>query len=134
MDTLSTIAGAQFRSKEDKDSLDLCVVGDKLRLERDANNEYDLNAIRLILLDEDTEHFVGFVARKDNLHVAAAMDQGEEYEAEIIALRDKRQHEIKIYPTGKVGKPLENNRYVTPPENEHPNMPFLDDLDDDIPF
>lgn len=94
----STIAGSNFRPAEAKAALDNCVVGDTLQLVRDPSNEYDMNAIKLVLEDDGQEHFVGFVARKDNQRIAELMDAGAEFEAAITELDEsgKRNHIITI--------------------------------------
>lgn len=71
------LVGINFRPEEVKELVKALEPGDVLALEREPDNPYDPNAIRV--LDAD-ENFLGFVAAKNALHVASEiapyMDNG----------------------------------------------------------
>ncbi|MCL2829720.1 MAG: HIRAN domain-containing protein [Betaproteobacteria bacterium] len=59
-------------------------VGDALSLRREPKNRYDPNAIRV----EWKGRQLGYVPRKENGPIAAALDRGEALEARVSRLRD----------------------------------------------
>lgn len=80
MQFVTILAGANFRPAEAKDALRTLERGAQLRLERDPENAYDSNAVK-VLYDEPVvegegvrEHFIGFVAKADNPVIAAMLD------------------------------------------------------------
>ena len=60
--------------------------GDRLDLVREPDNEYDGNAIRV----EWRGQKLGYLPRKENRAVAAAMDNGDKVDARIAKLRQHR--------------------------------------------
>lgn len=70
----TSLAGAQFRPSDAKELIKTIVHGDELTLERDPENEYDANAIRVLFDDI----FIGFVPRADAANLAPLMDSGTE--------------------------------------------------------
>lgn len=70
-----TLAGANFRPAEAKDFIKFSLkTDDKCGLERDAANQYDERAIRIIGNDNGEPVFIGFVPKSDNLLLSQAMD------------------------------------------------------------
>lgn len=72
-----TLAGANFRPAEAKDFIKYqLAVGDKCGLERDAANQYDERAVRILGVDIAASEtvFIGFVPKSDNLLLSQAMD------------------------------------------------------------
>ena len=63
-------------------------VGDHLSLVRESDNEHDAKAIRV----EWRGHKLGYLPRKENRAVAAAMDNGDKVDARIAKLRQHRNH------------------------------------------
>lgn len=77
------LMGANFRSIEAKELVKRTPLGAKGKLVRDAGNEYDSNAVQILLTDEaGNEVFVGFVSREMNQGIAPIMDTGQ-YEVEV---------------------------------------------------
>jgi hypothetical protein len=66
----SFLAGANFRPREARDLVRDLGIGDELTLERDKNNEYDANAIRVLY---DGQH-LGFIERTVAARLAPFMD------------------------------------------------------------
>lgn len=64
------LVGTSFRPAEAKEIVKAASIGDEYRLERDAENAYDDNAIKVM---SDDEH-IGFVPKTDNADLAAEMD------------------------------------------------------------
>ena len=60
--------------------------GDRLDLVREPDNEHDAKAIRV----EWRGHKLGYLPRKENRAVAAAMDNGDKVDARIAKLRQHR--------------------------------------------
>lgn len=72
-----TLAGAQFRPAEAKEFIRLTLrEGDMCKIARDAKNEYDERAVRILGVDEtdESEIFIGFVPKSDNLLLSQALD------------------------------------------------------------
>lgn len=69
---LSNLAGLQFRAAEAKQVVLGLIVGDELTLEREPENPYDENAIRVL---KDDEH-IGYLEKIANPPIAMAMDEG----------------------------------------------------------
>lgn len=80
MEIICQLAGANFRTAEAKEIIYALEVGDTLTLERDPENAYDSNAIKV--LKDDV--FIGFVPKDDNSLLAKAMDAGEKFACEVI--------------------------------------------------
>lgn len=86
MQYLTVLAGANFRPAEAKAALkaaaDRPAPALNLALERDIDNLYDTNAVKVMLSlqDDDTEsgwttpEFIGFVAKADNTEIAMLLD------------------------------------------------------------
>lgn len=92
---LTNLAGLSFRPKEAKDVVRALTVGEKLRLEREPDNAYDSNAIRISAIvdkgegEDDFEVvFIGFVERLVNGPIAADLDDGMTYSAEVLVVYD----------------------------------------------
>ena len=72
-------------------------VGDALTLIREPDNRHDRRAIRV----EWRGHKLGYVPRKENLQVAAALDAGDRVSARISRLKEDRDPwqrvEIEIF-------------------------------------
>lgn len=79
---LNTIlAGASFRSAVAKDFIKTELSRDtKIVLEREPNNQYDSNAIKVVCKDEFEEDvFIGYIPKVDNAVLAMALDAGKPY-------------------------------------------------------
>lgn len=73
MELLTESVGLHFRPSEVKTLVnEELTPGEELTLERDPENPYDSNAIKVLFLDEH----IGFVPKTDNYVLAALMDQG----------------------------------------------------------
>ena len=67
-------------------------AGDRLELVREPENPYDAGAIRV----EWRGHKLGYVPRRDNAAVARQLDRGTPLEARVAALRENRNHSVRI--------------------------------------
>lgn len=74
MQFFSALMGANFRGAEIRDLVAALPIGTEFTLERDPNNEYDANAIKVIYSAEDENHFVGFVAKEVAEELAPLLD------------------------------------------------------------
>jgi len=90
----SNIVGNQFRPKDSgaRELVDNLQPGDEIQLERDPTNEYDSNAVKIIIEGV----FVGFVAKADNFQVASHLDANRPYKAVCVAQYGDRKPGIKI--------------------------------------
>lgn len=77
MTIITSLRGVSFRPKDAKTIVRGLDESSTLRLERDAENPYDANAIRVI--DVDSQEFIGFVAKEDAVDLAPRMDNGETF-------------------------------------------------------
>lgn len=68
------LRGTSFRPIEAKVVVKELEEGAPLMVERDHENEYDSNAIKVI--EPDSSEFIGFVAREDAREIAGWMDEG----------------------------------------------------------
>jgi hypothetical protein len=66
--------------------------GDRLELVREPENPYDSGAIRV----EWRGRKLGYVPQRDNSAVARQMDRGTPLEARVAALRQNRNHSVRI--------------------------------------
>ena len=69
----SVIVGTKFRGQEAIDAIARMQPGDTVRLEREPENKYDLNAVSCHYLGRH----VGYIPKLVNPRLAAAMDRGE---------------------------------------------------------
>lgn len=75
MQFLTILAGANFRPREAKDALAYAGTNAMLRLEREPTNQWDANAVKVILMDDaGEEHHIGYVAKADNQDIATLLD------------------------------------------------------------
>jgi hypothetical protein len=92
---ITTLAGANFRPADAKAVLLELEVGANVRLEREASNPYDSNAIRVI--EPISGEFIGFVAKADNPEIADLLDKGiDTYEAKILGAAGTLKPHISI--------------------------------------
>ena len=88
MQFITVLAGANFRSSADRGALAQAHPGIHCTLQRDPENPYDPNAVKVILPYISTEHFIGFVARQDNYDIARLLDAAEGQEVATESLID----------------------------------------------
>ncbi len=101
--TLSgNLTGVSFRPADAKEAAYNLRGGDMVRLERDPENPHDSNAIKVIFSDGLIEHFVGFVERGVASRLARWLDEGYEYEGQVIQLMESKMTPccIDFSPTG----------------------------------
>lgn len=72
---LATLMGTAHRDAAAKSIVKSLVVGDRLTLERDRDNPYDGNAVRVMWQDV----WVGFLERGVAAEVGPRMDEGESF-------------------------------------------------------
>lgn len=68
------LVGVNFRPRSAKLAVEYLKSEALLRLERDAENPYDINAIKVI--EPESGEFIGFIKRTDNTDMALVMDGG----------------------------------------------------------
>lgn len=98
MNFLSPLMGVNFRGAEIRELVKALPIGTTFTLERDPENQYDANAIKVIYSAEDEDHFVGFVAKEVAEELAPLLDSGYTATATIIDfLGDIKPHlEIEV--------------------------------------
>lgn len=85
------LRGARFRPQSAQDAVLKLVLNESLELEREPDNQFDSNAIRVYHpgLEKDNEAaFLGFVAKEVAAHLAPVMDSGVKYSAMIYAFQN----------------------------------------------
>ncbi len=82
------LAGLSFRPASAKEAFSRLTEGDNVRLIRDADNQYDSNAVQIHFDGE----FIGFVAKEQAAIIAPHLDENadEEFFAECVALSPPR--------------------------------------------
>ena len=86
----SPVAG--FKYYDGKASWDEIKVGDPLTLVREADNPHDANAIRI----EWNGRKLGYVPRRENVHLARQMDLGAAVEGRITGLHKSRNGSSRV--------------------------------------
>lgn len=72
---LTHLVGSNFRPAECREIVKTLEEGTVLTLERDPDNQYDSNAVKVTL---DGNH-LGFIPKSDNADLANEMDHGKEF-------------------------------------------------------
>lgn len=92
---LAVMNGANFRPASAKEIIKSLEVGELLTLERDPDNAYDENAIKVI--HPDSGEFIGFVEKDVALELAPLIDDGIEIESvEIVSFVATLKPHLKI--------------------------------------
>lgn len=86
----SALAGSQFHTLDTH--WEHIAIGDELTLRREPDNRHDPRAIRV----EWRGFLLGYVPRRENRAVSAAMDEGDELVAKVIALRAHRNPWLRL--------------------------------------
>lgn len=81
------VVGTHFRGSDAKRIVNGMTTGfTDFTFEREPDNEYDSNAIKVIV---DNEH-IGYLARANNVNLAEAMDHGAVLSAEVIDFESRK--------------------------------------------
>lgn len=90
----SNIVGNNFRPKDSgaREAVTNLAPGDEVQLEREPENEYDSNAVK-VLVDG---LFVGYVAKVDNFQIASHLDANRPYKASCVSNLGDRKPGIKV--------------------------------------
>jgi hypothetical protein len=89
---ITTLAGLSYRPAEAKQAVDELEIGDPITLERDPGNEYDFNAVQIIV----DEVFIGFIPKADNSEIASHLDAGKPYTAYVAGWAGTRKPTFSI--------------------------------------
>lgn len=98
---LTNLAGLNFRPAEAKDLVLMLEPGAQINLEREPQNQYDENAIKVLATLDDPEDdtaewtFIGYVEKLVNGPLAKDLDDGKQYTAFV----------QKTYPEGDEENP-----------------------------
>ena len=80
MTTFNTIlVGMHFRPAEAKELVSAFTGGEELYLEREPENQYDANAIKVNYNLDDRLVHIGYIAKEDAIYIAPHMDDGTEF-------------------------------------------------------
>lgn len=74
-----SLAGLNFRPASAKATVAEIETGAEVTLERDPENQYDYNAVKVIAQGE----WIGFIPKADNSEIASWLDAGKSYRAKI---------------------------------------------------
>lgn len=78
------LVGVNFRDQRAKETVKALEVGNILQLEREPDNPYDPNAIRVVVPDHDeNDNFLGFIERGMAAILAPEMDDGSKFTATV---------------------------------------------------
>lgn len=81
------VDGVSEKTKDGKDRqaiLEKCKISTPVKLERDAENEYDRHAVRVLVKIDNQWQDVGTVPEGDNRKVSAVVESGRKYSVEIL--------------------------------------------------
>ena len=78
------IAGTRYRSDDTKSIIRQLDVGTRLELQRDPENEYDSNAVKIILPMGQERHFLGFVPRDIAEDLSPKLASGARYYVKVL--------------------------------------------------
>lgn len=119
------LAGVQFRPASAKSVVKFLKTDQVLGLERDADNPYDINAIKVI--DPDSLEFIGFVAKRDAADVAPYMDNGVATTVKVAHNGGPKEvHLVIEVASDELVQPIAELPSHTPKS--------LGELDDEVPF
>lgn len=97
MTTFSTIlVGMHFRPAEARELVSAFEVGTTLKIEREPENPYDQNAIKVMFdLDGRPVH-VGYIAKEDAIYIAPHLDEGSVFETVVTGFetRGRNSHPL----------------------------------------
>jgi len=97
MTTFSTLlVGMHFRSVEAREIVSSLTEDSILLLEREPENAYDPNAIKVLFALDDRAVHLGYIAREDAAYIAPQMDEGGEFVASVTGFeqRGKNLHPL----------------------------------------
>jgi len=86
------MVGATFRPPEAKEVVRNLIIGDRVELRADPNNEYDRTAVAVYSNDVH----IGFIPRESNSALFAVLMDGAEISAEIIAFENTLKPVLEI--------------------------------------
>jgi hypothetical protein len=91
------LAGLSFRPASAKAAVAELEVGAEVFLERDPENQYDYNAVKVLVGEE----FVGFVPKVDNQELASHLDADKPYTASVTgwAATNKPMIRVDLFET-----------------------------------
>jgi hypothetical protein len=93
MSHLAALNGVNFRPAETKEIVRALEIDDELRLERDPENSYDANAIKV--LNDDGE-FLGFVEKDVAAEIADRLDNGDECTCVVVGFLSDIKPQLEI--------------------------------------
>lgn len=102
MEILTTLAGLNFRPASAKEAVDALELGSVLRLERDPGNEYDSNAVKVLIETGEADQgavyceFIGFIPKVDNAEIAEHLDNDGEYTCTVVSWLGTRKPGLKV--------------------------------------
>lgn len=91
---LAALVGVQFRPASAKAVVDALEIGQSLSLEREPENPYDINAVRVI--DPESKEFLGFIERSMNQELAQHMDDHQPHRCTVVSFLGTRKPHLQI--------------------------------------
>ena len=92
MSHLASLNGVQFRDASVKEVVRELNVDDELTLERDPENAYDTNAIKVL----QDSIFLGFVEKDVAAEIADRLDNGDEYTCTVVGFLSDIKPQLEI--------------------------------------
>lgn len=94
MEYKAVMNGANFRPASAKEVLKTLTIGDQLTLERDPQNPYHSNAVKVI--EPESGEFIGFVEKDVAEAIAPILDDGLEAQVKIIGFASTIKPHLSI--------------------------------------
>lgn len=81
----SNIVGTYYKGPKAVALLSSLEEGTELYLERENDNEYDNNAVKVIYVDDKLEEVtLGYIPKTDNKPIAESLDNGSDFRVELL--------------------------------------------------
>lgn len=81
MRLFAQMKGSSFRDKDSRDVYNHLPDGEPMRLDRDKNNQYDPNAVKVLTMENV---WVAYLAKEDAVVVARYLDAGFPYTCHVV--------------------------------------------------
>lgn len=102
----AVLRGMKFRPIEAQSVTMNLQVGDSLLLEREPNNPYDSNAIRVI--EPNSGEFIGFIAKEVAVELTPYLDMGHEYTCTVTGHLSPTVPILECEPVGAADAPTDD--------------------------
>lgn len=94
----ANLRGVSFRGAEITNIVRLLEPGDHLSIEPEFDNQYDENAIKVILEQGEDRHFLGYIAKEVAADIAPQLKEDDSIEVHVFFLKQDVDRKGKPHP------------------------------------